>query len=168
MTPTTLPFERDEDPMPDSHSPDAPPTSPGGRWEVTFLHRTRPGRAPHVGGLARIAADSASEARDAAVQRLAQTAGDAPGWSLGLLRPLVPDLAGTHLYRVTFAAWIEDEAAYRREDVFACAVWATDSEAARRLARQRARSAEAYDGAWRVDRVVRIASGRGSARATAA
>lgn len=141
----------------------APPAA-AGPWEVTFLHRARPGRAPCVGGLTRVVADSASGAREVAEREMARAAAGAPGWSLGVLRPLAPALTGAHLYEVTFAAWIEEAAVYRREEVFACAVWATDAESARRIAAQRAQASEGYRGSWRIVRVTRTTSGGGPAR----
>ena len=88
---------------------------------------------------------------------MAKCAGDASGWSLGLLCPLAPGLSGTYLYRVIFAAWIEDAAEYRREDVHATEVWATDAESARRMAQQEAEVLPAYRGSWRIRQVRRIA-----------
>ena len=129
-------------------------------WEVTFLRRSSPGRAPHIAGRMRIAAPSAVRAREAASEEVTRFADDGSSWSVGLLRPLAPGLPGTHLYRVTFAAWVEEEARYRREDVLATEVWATDAESARRIARQKAEALAAYRGAWRIRRVERLASGR--------
>lgn len=129
-------------------------------WEVTFLRRSSPGRAPRIAGRMRIEAPSASRAREAASERMSRRADDGSTWSLGLLCPLAPGLPGTHLYRVTFAAWVEEEADYRREDVLATEVWATDADSARRMARQKAEALPAYRGAWRIRRVERLASGR--------
>jgi hypothetical protein len=129
-------------------------------WEVTFLRRSSPGRAPRIAGRMRIEAPSAARAREAASEGMSRLADDGWSWSLGLLRPLAPGLPGTHLYRVTFAAWVEEEAAYRREDVLATEAWATDAESARRIARQKAEALPAYRGAWRIRRVERLASGR--------
>ena len=126
-------------------------------WEVTFLHRPDPGRAPRIAGRMRIEAPSAVRAREAATAGMARRAGEAAGWSLGLLCPLAPGLPGTFLYRVVFAEWVEEEAEYRRDDVHAAEVWATDGESARRIARQEVEVLPVYRGAWRIRQVRRIA-----------
>lgn len=135
----------------------------GALWEVTFLRRPSPGRAPRIAGRMCIEASSAARAREAASAGMSRCAGGGSGWSVGLLCPLAPGLPGTHLYRVTFAAWVEEEVEYRREDVHATEMWATDAESARRMARQEAEALPAYRGAWRIRRVERLASGGDSA-----
>ena len=146
------------------HLPPPPPEL----WEVTFLRRLRPGRAPRVAGRMRIAAPSAPLARAAAAEGMSLLAVDGAAWSLGLLCPLAPAMAGTHLYRVIFAAWVEEESEYRREDVPAVEVWATDGDSARRLARQQAEARADYRGAWRIRRVERVEGAGGGAADTAA
>ncbi len=126
-------------------------------WEATLLRRPGIGRAPRIAGRMRIEAPSAVRAREAAAAMMAKRADGAPGWSLGLLRPLVPGLPGTYRYRVIFAAWVEEEAGYHREDTLATEVWATDAESARRMARREAEMLPAYRGAWRIRQVRRIA-----------
>ena len=128
-------------------------------WEVTFLRRPAPGRAPRIAGRMRIDAPSAVQARGAAMEGMSRYARDSSGWSVGLLCPLAPGLPGTHLYRVTFAVWVEDEAEYHREDVLVTELWATDADSARRMALQEAEGLPAYRGAWRIRRVERLASG---------
>jgi hypothetical protein len=108
----------------------------------------------------RIEAPSAVRAREAASEGMSRFADDGATWSVGLLCPLVPALPGTHLYRVTFAAWVEEETEYRREDVLAPEVWATDAESARRIARRAADALPDYRGAWRIRQVERLASAR--------
>ena len=136
-------------------------------WDVTFLHRPGPGRATRIAGGMRIDALTAGQARKAALDGLMRLAGDGSNWSLGLLRPLAPGLPGTHLYGVTFSAWIEEAAQYRREDVCTIQTWATDGDSARRMARLKAETLPAYRGAWRIRRVERLA-GSSPARANGA
>lgn len=128
-------------------------------WDVTFLRRPGPGRAPRVAGRMGIDAPTAAQAREAASAGMSRLSAGAAGWSIGLLRPLVPGLPGTHLYRVTFSAWVEEEVEYRREDVLVTDVWATNGDSARRLARRDAEALPAYRGAWRIRRVDRVETG---------
>ena len=129
------------------------PSAPS--WEVMLLRRTAGSGRARVMGRVRFEALDAACARQAAGVALAARSGSEPGWSLGVLRSLTPNAAGTYLYVVTFAAWEECGERFIQRDVHRRDVWATDATGARRLAVEEVQAMPGYLPAWRVTQVVR-------------
>lgn len=128
-------------------------TAPASLWEVTLLRRPAGSGRARVMGRLRFAAPDARRARTAAQAGLEHRAGGEPRWSLGVLRALTPHAPGTRRYVVTFAAWEEEGARYRRHDVHEREIWATDASSARRVACELVQAMPDYLPAWRVRRV---------------
>ena len=126
-------------------------------WEVAFLRRRERGSGSVVAGRVELQAPNLDSARQAAQVAIDARAKGAEGWFLGMLRPLTPDAPGTHRYRVVFAVWEANEDRFVRRDVHAIELWAADAQSARRHAQQEAHVLPAYQPAWRIREVVRLA-----------
>ena len=124
-------------------------------WEVMLLRRPVGSARARVMGRVRFQAPNAARARQTAGVALAARSGSEPGWSLGVLRPLTPNAAGTYRYVVTFAAWQACGERFIQRDVHRHDVWATDATGARRLAVEEVQAMPGYLPAWRVTQVVR-------------
>lgn len=133
---------------------------PAPSWEVMLLRRLPGSGRARVMGRVSFEAPDAARARQTAGVALAARSGSEPGWSLGVLRSLTPNAAGTSLYVVTFAAWEECEERFIQRDVHRRDVWATDATCARRLAVEEVQAMPGYLPAWRVTQVVRQAAQR--------
>ena len=129
------------------------PSAPS--WDVVLLRRPAGSGRARVMGRARFEAPDAACARRAAEVALAARSGSESGWSLGVLRSLTPNAAGTHMYVVTFAVWEACGERFIQRDVNRRDVWATDATGARRRAVEEVQSLPGYLPAWRVTQVVR-------------
>ena len=129
------------------------PSAPS--WDVVLLRRPAGSGRARVMGRVRFEAPDATCARRAAEVALAARSGSEPGWSLGVLRSLTPNAAGTYLYVVTFAAWEACGERFTQRDVHRRDVWALDATGARRRAVEEVQAMPGYLPAWRVTQVVR-------------